>query len=51
MAYNLEKLENENTLKGLFAKEMKELLEKKDLDEEEKKIIEKAIEIGFESLE
>lgn len=50
IAYDLEKLENENTLKGLFAKEMSSLLRKQDITQEEKEIIEKAIEIGFEAL-
>ena len=51
IAYNLEKIQNENTLKGLFAKEMKKLLEKKDISNDEQEIIEKAIEIGFKALE
>ena len=50
IAYNLEKISNENTLKGLFAKEMLEKLNKNELDDEEKEIIEKAIEIGLEAL-
>lgn len=50
IAYDLNKIENNNTLKGIFAKNMKKLLEENN-DEENKKIIEKAIEIGFESLE
>lgn len=49
--YDLEKLANETTLKGLFAKEMMNKLEDSKLSNEEKKIIEKAIEIGFEALE
>lgn len=49
--YNLEKLANENTLKGLFAKEMLERLNEQNLSEEDKKIIEKAVEIGFEALD
>ena len=48
--YNLEKLANETTLKGLFAKEMLERLNKCQT-EEERKIIEKAIEIGIDVLE
>ena len=51
MAYDLEKIENENTLKGLFTKEMIRMLKSKDITQEEKEIIEKAIEIGFEALE
>lgn len=49
--YDLEKLAGENTLKGLFAKEMLGRLNDKELDNEEREIIEKAIEIGFEALE
>ena len=51
IAYNLEKMANENTLKGLFAKEMLEKLNQPNMAEEEKEIIEKAIEIGIEALE
>lgn len=51
IACDLEKMANENTLKGLFAKEMLEKLNKKEITEEEKEIIEKAIEIGLEALE
>jgi DNA repair exonuclease SbcCD nuclease subunit len=50
IAYDLIKMSNENTLKGLFAKEMLEKLSKTDM-EEDKEIIEKAIEIGLEALE
>ncbi len=50
IAYNLEKLENENTLKGLFIKEMNKKFKNAET-EEEKEIIEKSIEIGLESLE
>lgn len=49
IAYDLEKLENENTLKGLFIKEMNKKL--KNAETEEKEIIEKSIEIGLASLE
>ena len=48
--YNLEKLANETTLKGLFASEILERLNKCQT-EEEKRIIEKAIEIGIDVLE
>ena len=48
--YDLEKLSNENTLKGLFATEMLERLKKVE-NEEEKEIIQGAIEIGLEVLE
>lgn len=50
IAYNLEKIANENTLKGIFAKEMLKKLNNQNITEEEKQIIEKAIEIGFEAL-
>ena len=51
MSYDLNKLSNENTLKGLYAKEMLKRLSKGDIQEEEKKILEKAVEIGLETLE
>ena len=50
LAYDLEKLENENTLKGLFIKEMNKKIKNAET-EEEKEIIEKSIEIGLASLE
>ena len=50
-AYDLEKLENETTLKGLFVKEILNKYEQNNLTEEEQEIIEKAIEIAFEALE
>ena len=50
IAYNLEAMANENTLKGLFVKQMLERLNQ-DISEEQKEIVEKAIEIGLESLE
>lgn len=49
--YNLEKLANETTLKGLFAKEMLKKLNEDNLSEEDKEIIEKAIEIGLDALD
>ena len=51
IAYDLEKIANETTLKGLFVKEMLEKLRKPEITEEEKHIIEKSIEIGIEALE
>ena len=51
IAYDLEKISNNNTLKGLFAKNMLEKLKDENLNEEDKKIIEKAIEIGLDALE
>ncbi len=51
LAYNLDELVNENTLKGLYAKEMLNKLQQENLSEEERQIIEKAVEIGFEALE
>lgn len=50
IAVDLEKLANENTLRGIFIKMMKEKLEEKDLNQEEKDRIEKAIEIGLDAL-
>ena len=47
--YNLEKMANMHTLKGLFVKEI--LKEKENAGEEELEIIEKAVEIAFEALE
>ena len=49
--YDLNKLANENTLKGLFANEMLKKLNNENLSEEDKEIIEKAVEIGMEALE
>ena len=49
--YDLNKLANENTLKGLFVKEMLQKLNDENLSEEDKEIIEKSIEIGLEALE
>ena len=46
--FNLEEIANENTLKGLFAKEILEEIKNKNYDEE---IIEQALEIGMEILE
>lgn len=51
LSYDLEKIKNQNTLKGLFALEMMNKLNYKNITEEEKEIIEKAIEIGFEALD
>ena len=51
IAYNLEKLSNETSLRGLFIKEMREKLNSPDISEEEKEIIEKGIEIGLDVLE
>ena len=49
--YDLNKLANENTLKGLFSKEMLEKLNNENLTADEKEILEKAIEIGMDALE
>lgn len=51
IGYDLEKLSNETTLKGLFIKELKDKLNDQNLNMEEKEIIEKAIEIGLDVLE
>ena len=48
MAYDLTKIANENTLRGLFIQEM--LTKLNQAEQEEREIIEKAIEIGLESL-
>ncbi len=49
--YDLEKLANDTTLKGLFAKEMLEKLKDENLTEEDRGILEKAVEIGMEALD
>ena len=49
--YNLEKIANDTTLKGLFAKEMLKKLNDENISIEQKEIIENAIEIGFEALD
>ena len=46
--YDLEKIANNHTLKGLFIKEI--LKEKENASKEDLEIIEKAVEIGFEAL-
>ena len=46
--FNLEEISNENTLKGLFAKEKLEEIKNKNYDEE---ILEQALEFGMEILE
>ena len=46
----LEKLVNETTLKGLFIKEILEKINDKNISEEEKEKLEKAVEIGLEAL-
>lgn len=51
IAYDLEKMSNNNTLKGLFVKKMLEKLNNESIKEEERKIIENAIEIGLDALE
>ena len=51
MKYNLEEIQNDITLKGLFAKEMLKRMQQENITEQEKEIIEKAVEIGFEALE
>lgn len=49
--YNLEELSNESTLKGLFAKEMFRKLNDIEVSDEDKEIIEKAVEIGLDALD
>ena len=48
--YDLEKLANESTLKGLFVKNIKEKLNNENINEEDKKILKKALEIGLNVL-
>lgn len=50
IAYDLERMSNETTLKGLFAKEMLEKLNDENATDEDKEKIEKAIEIGLDAL-
>ena len=51
IAYDLTNIANENTLKGLFTKELLYKLNNENISIEEKEIIEKAIEIGYDALE
>ena len=51
IAYDLEKMSSNNTLKGLFVKKMLENLNGDNANEEKRKIIENAIEIGLDALE
>lgn len=51
ICYDLKILSNENTLKGLFVKQMLNRLQEESITEEYKIKIEKAIEIGLEALE
>ena len=45
------KLTDTNYLKGLFAKEMLAKLNEENIPEEQKEIIEKAVEIGMEAID
>ena len=51
IAYDLEKIANTTTLKGLYIKEMLKRLQNENITEEEKQRIEKAIEVGLEALQ
>lgn len=51
VGYNLESISNNYDLRGIFVKLMLEKMQKEKLSEEEKEIIEKAIEIGMDALE
>ncbi len=51
IAYDLEKLANESTLRGMFIKEILEKSNNTNISQEEKEIIDKAIEIGLDALE
>lgn len=48
MNYNLERIMNEDTLRGLF---VKEIMQKLEANPEDKEVLENALEIGFEILE
>lgn len=48
LGYDLERIANDNTLKGIFAKEMLNKLQEENINKE---IVEKAIEIGMNSLQ
>lgn len=50
IAYDLEKIARENTLKGIFTRQMLDKLKNENIGEEEKEIIDKAIEIAYEAL-
>jgi len=47
IGYDLNKIANHSTLKGIFAKEMRNKLEEGNI---EKELLEKAIEIGMQAL-
>ena len=51
IAYDLTKIANETTLKGMYAKEMQRKLSQEDITQEEREIIEKAVEIGLTALQ
>ena len=50
IAYNLEEIAKENTLKGIFTKKMLEKIAKENTSDKEKEVIYKAIEIAYEAL-
>lgn len=49
IGYDIEKLANESTLRGLYVKELMERIE--TADEKEKKVLEEALEVGLEILD
>ena len=49
--YDLNKIANENTLKGMFAQEMIKKINNENLTQDEKEMLEKTIEIAFEALD
>ncbi len=49
--YDLQKIKNDSTLKGMFAGKMLERMQNKELSETEKEVLEKAIEIAFDALQ
>lgn len=51
IAYDLEKMAKQNTLKGIFIQEMMSKLERDEMTKQDRQIIEKAIEIGLDALQ
>ena len=51
MNYDLEKIANETTLRGMFAEQILKKMNMENITEEEKEILEKTVEIAFEALE
>lgn len=51
IAYDLDKMANNTTLKGLFVQKMLEKLNDQNITKEDREKLEKAIEIGLDALE